>query len=50
MKFLPPSFQETQRVWFGKKGKSWHRVTVAVTRSECNDIEVISSRESFALI
>ena len=41
MKFLPVSFRETQRDWFGKKGKSWH-VTVAVTRSESNDIEVIT--------
>lgn len=40
MKFLPASFRETQRDWFGKKGKSWH-VTVAVTKSDCNDdIEV----------
>ena len=43
MKFLPASFRETQRDWFGKKGKSWH-VTVAVTRSDCNDIEVITSK------
>ena len=47
MKFLPASFRETQRDWFGKKGKSWH-VTVAVTRSECNDIEVITDfKEEF---
>lgn len=43
MKFLPASFRETQRDWFCKKGKSWH-VTVAVTRSDCNDIEVITSK------
>ena len=43
MKFLPASFRETQGDWFGKKGKSWH-VTVAVTRSKCNDIEVITSK------
>ena len=39
MKFLPASFRETQRDWFGKKGKSWH-VTVAVTKSDSEDIEV----------
>ena len=39
MKFLPASFRETQRDWFGKKGKSWH-VTVAVTKSDSDDIEV----------
>lgn len=40
MKFLPASFRETQRDWFGKKGKSWH-VTVAVTKtSGSNEIEV----------
>ena len=41
MKFLPTSFRETQRDWFGKKGKSWH-VTVAITKDEAsNDIEVL---------
>jgi len=39
MKFLPTSFRETQRDWFGKKSKSWH-VTVAITRDENNEIEV----------
>ncbi|XP_068707825.1 uncharacterized protein [Montipora foliosa] len=38
MKFLPTSFRETQRDWFGKKGKSWH-VTVAVTKSNSDNIE-----------
>ena len=40
MKFLPASFRETQRDWFGKKGKSWH-VTLAVAKtSDNNNIEV----------
>lgn len=39
MKFLPTSFRETQRDWFGKKGKSWH-VTVAVTKIDNDEIEV----------
>ncbi|KAK3721866.1 hypothetical protein QZH41_011502, partial [Actinostola sp. cb2023] len=38
MKFLPSSFRETQRDWFGKKGKSWH-VTVAITKDEKGEIE-----------
>ena len=43
MKFLPISFRETQRDWFGKKGKSWH-VTVAITKDETsNEIEVLVS-------
>ena len=33
MKFIPTSFRETQRDWFGKKGKSWH-LTVAITKAE----------------
>ena len=41
MKFLPASFRETERDWFGKKAKSWH-VTVAVTKSEDEEIEVIT--------
>ena len=41
MKFSPASFRETQRDWFGKKGKSSH-VTVAVTKSEDEEIEVIT--------
>jgi len=41
MTFLLTSFKETQRDWFGKKGKSWH-VTVAITKDEANaEIEVI---------
>ena len=39
MKFLPTSFRETQRDWFGKKGKSWH-VTVAVTKGD-NDEKLL---------
>ena len=39
MKFLPISFRETQRDWFGKKGKSWH-VTMAVTKGDNDEIEV----------
>ena len=39
MKFLPASFRETQRDWFGKKGKSWH-VCVAVLKSENGENEV----------
>ena len=42
MKFLPTSFRETQRDWFGKKGKSWH-VTVAITKSNSDNIEVVNS-------
>ena len=33
MKFIPTSFRETQRDWFGKKGKSWH-LSVAITKAE----------------
>ena len=39
MKFLPASFRETQRDWFGKKGKSWH-ISVAITKNEDGEIEV----------
>jgi len=39
MKFLPSSFRETQRDWFGKKGKSWH-VTVAITKGEDDELQV----------
>ena len=39
MKFLPASFRETQRDWFGKKGKSWH-VCVAVSINENGEKEV----------
>lgn len=43
MKFLPISFRETQRDWFGKKGKSWH-VTVAITKDESgSEVEVLVS-------
>lgn len=38
-KFLPISYRETQRDWFGKKGKSWH-ISVAVMKGENHDIEV----------
>ena len=39
MKFLPIGYQETQRGWFGKKGKSWH-VSVAVQKGDDGEIEV----------
>ena len=39
MKFLPIGYQETQRGWFGKKGKSWH-VSVAVQKGDEGEIEV----------
>ena len=39
MKFIPTSFRETQRYWFGKKGKSWH-LSVAITKAENGTIEV----------
>ena len=38
MKFIPTSFRETQRDWFGK-GKSWH-LLVAITKAEDGTIEV----------
>jgi len=41
MKYLPSSFRETQRDWFGKKGKSWH-VTVAITKEMDGEITVSS--------
>ncbi|CAH3145827.1 unnamed protein product [Porites evermanni] len=40
MKFLPTSYQETQRDWFGKKGLPWH-ITVAITKDGNEEIEVI---------
>ena len=40
MKFLPTSYRETQRDWFGKKGKSWH-ITVAILRQDNENIEVL---------
>ena len=39
MNFLPASFRETQRDWFGKKGKSWH-VCVAVSKNENGENKV----------
>ena len=39
MKFLPTSYRETQRDWFGKKGKPWH-ITVAITKADNEKIEV----------
>ena len=43
MKFLPMSFRETQRDWFGKKGKSWY-VTVAITKDETgSEVKVLVS-------
>ena len=39
MKFLPTSYRETQRDWFGKKGLPWH-ITVAITKDENEEIEV----------
>jgi len=39
MKFIPTSFRETQRDWFGKKGKSWH-LSVTITKAEDGTIEV----------
>jgi len=41
MKFLPTSYRETQRDWFGKKGKPWH-ITVAITKTDNKEIEVRS--------
>ena len=40
MKFLPTSYRETQRDWFGKKGKSWH-ITVAILRQDNENMEVL---------
>ena len=33
MTFLPTSYRETQRDWYGKKGKPWH-ITVAITKAD----------------
>ena len=41
MKFLPLSYRETQRDWFGKKGMPWH-VSVAVKKEDDSEIEVQS--------
>ena len=38
-KFLPISYRETQRVWFGKKGNSWH-ISVAVKKGDDGETEV----------
>ena len=40
MKFLPTSYRETQRDWFGKKGKPWH-ITVATLKADNENIEVL---------
>lgn len=48
MKFVPTSFRETQRDWFGKKGKSWH-VSVALTKSNADNIEV-GTQISYSLL
>ena len=37
MKFLPIGYRETQRDWFGKKGKSW-LVSVAVKKGDGGEI------------
>lgn len=39
MKFLPVGYRETQREWFGKKGKAWH-VSVAVKKGADGQVEV----------
>jgi len=39
MKFLPSSFRETQKDWFGKRGKSWH-VSVTITKQNDGELEV----------
>ena len=39
MKFLPIGYRETQRDWFGKKGKPWH-ITVAINKADSEEIEV----------
>lgn len=38
MKFLPIGYRETQRDWFGKKGKLWH-ITVAINKADSEEIE-----------
>ena len=40
MKFLPTSYREMQRDWFGKKGKPWH-ITVAILKADNENIEVL---------
>ena len=39
MNFLPIGYRETQRDWFGKKGKPWH-ITVAINKADSEEIEV----------
>ena len=38
MKWLPRSYRETQKEWFGKKGISWH-VSVCITKVEKDETE-----------
>ena len=38
MKWLPQSYRETQKEWFGKKGISWH-VSACITKVEKDEIE-----------
>lgn len=46
MKFLPLSYGETQRDWFGKKGMPWH-VSVAVKKEDDSEIETRSYIQLF---
>ena len=39
MKFLPISYRETERDWYGKKGKPWH-ITVVITKTDNEEIKV----------
>ena len=38
MKWLPRSYRETQKGWFGKKGISWH-VSACITKVEKDETE-----------
>lgn len=38
MKWLPRSYRETQKEWFGKKGISWH-VSACITKAEKEETE-----------
>ena len=38
MKWLPRSYRETQKEWFGKKGISWH-VSACITKVEKEETE-----------
>ena len=38
MKWLPRSYRETQKEWFGKKGISWH-VSACITKVEKDETE-----------